>query len=242
MKGLGTNNASYLRQLKCRWLNAQQLSEPLLSFLRSKTLLHIDGKHILQDCSDPLRNGVVCLREERFHRWVYDRWEYDRAVAPHMEEIVHGAGRPAELRDFHLPGFSELGDAVGSTDFDDVRIATPPPPGATVPGAPTGVSGLARDHAVALTWNAPSSDGGSPISGYRITPRIATGDTLDPVFTPYADTSYTVTGLTNGTAYTFTVAATNAAGSGPASAPSNAITPAAIDGTASTITRPSAFQ
>ena len=37
-------------------------------------------------------------------------------------------------------------DAVGSTDFDDVRIATPPPPGATLPGAPTGVSGLARDQ------------------------------------------------------------------------------------------------
>ncbi len=116
-------------------------------------------------------------------------------------------------------------DAVGSTDFDDVRIATPPPPGATVPGTPTGVSGLARDHAVALTWNAPASDGGSPISGYRITPRVANGDTLDPVFTPYADTSYTVTGLTNGTAYTFTVAALNGVGNGADSSSSAAVTP-----------------
>src|SRR4051794_27377557 len=118
-------------------------------------------------------------------------------------------------------------DAVGSTDFDDVRIATPPPPGATVPGTPTGVGGLARDHAVALTWNAPASDGGSPISGYRITPRIANGDTLDPVFTPYADTSYTVTGLANGTAYTFTVAALNGVGNGPDSSSSAAVTPTA---------------
>jgi hypothetical protein len=40
-------------------------------------------------------------------------------------------------------------------------------------------------------------------------------------------TSATVTGLTNGTSYTFTVSATNANGTGPASSPSNAVTPAA---------------
>ena len=42
--------------------------------------------------------------------------------------------------------------------------------------------------------------------------------------TPPATTT-TVTGLTNGTAYTFTVAATNAIGTGPASAASNSVTP-----------------
>ena len=45
-------------------------------------------------------------------------------------------------------------------------------------------------------------------------------------------TSTPVTGLTNGTSYTFTVAATNAIGTGPASAPSNAVTPNALPGRA----------
>ena len=45
-----------------------------------------------------------------------------------------------------------------------------------------------------------------------------------------APTSATVTGLTNGTTYTFTVSPSNPAGNGPASSPSNAVTPTCADG------------
>ena len=70
---------------------------------------------------------------------------------------------------------------------------------------------------------APASNGGSHITGYVITPYIA-GTAQTPV-TVGKVTRYLVTGLTNGTAYTFTVAAINANGTGPASAPSNSVTP-----------------
>ena len=114
-------------------------------------------------------------------------------------------------------------DGPNTTDFDDVFVGTPAV-AATVPGAPTGVAGIAGDSSAALSWAAPASDGGSPITGYRITPYIgATPQT--PILTGSANTMYNVTGLTNGTAYTFRVAAINAVGTGSDSTPSAAVTP-----------------
>ena len=95
------------------------------------------------------------------------------------------------------------------------------------PGAPVGVTATAGNGSAKVSWTAPS-DGNSTITSYTVTPS-AGGTTLTPTVISGnpAATSATVTGLTNGTSYTFTVTATNAVGTGPASAPSNAVTPAA---------------
>jgi hypothetical protein len=100
---------------------------------------------------------------------------------------------------------------------------TPP----TAPAAPAGVSATAADKSATVTWSAPAN-GGSPITSYTITPYIGSAAQTPTVITgsPPA-TSATVTGLTDGTSYTFTVTATNAVGTGPASAASNAVTPTA---------------
>jgi putative cell wall-binding protein len=92
------------------------------------------------------------------------------------------------------------------------------------PGAPTGVSATAGDRRATVSWTAPASNGAS-ISSYTVTssPEGRTATVAGTV------RSATVTGLTNGTAYTFTVKATNSRGTGPSSAASGAIRPAATD-------------
>ena len=90
--------------------------------------------------------------------------------------------------------------------------------GATPPGAPTGVSATAKSAGAQVSWTAPSSGGGSPITGYRITPYVG-GSAGTATTTTSAATSASVTGLSNGTTYTFTVAAINAGGRAPSRRP-----------------------
>lgn len=90
---------------------------------------------------------------------------------------------------------------------------------AVAPGAPTIGTATAGNAQATVAFTAPASNGGSPITSYTVTANpgaITRNATSSP---------YTFTGLTNGTAYTFTVTATNATGTGAASAASNSVTP-----------------
>lgn len=94
------------------------------------------------------------------------------------------------------------------------QSAQPVKPGAPIIGTATPSNGQAS-----VAFTAPLSNGGASITAYTVVASpggaTATG-TTSPI---------TVTGLTNGTSYTFTVAATNSAGTGPASAASAPVTP-----------------
>ena len=75
-----------------------------------------------------------------------------------------------------------------------------------------------------VRWTAPAVTGGAPVTGYTV--GVHRGTTLvRAVAAGPRATSLTVTGLTNGTPYTFTVTAANAVGPGPASARSAVVTP-----------------
>ncbi|MDT3307458.1 Ig-like domain-containing protein [Shewanella vaxholmensis] len=92
---------------------------------------------------------------------------------------------------------------------------------AIVPGAPTIGAATAGDSEASISFVAPASAGGANITGYTVT------SSPDGFIGTGAGSPITVTGLTNGVSYTFTVTATNSAGPGAASAASNSITPAA---------------
>ncbi|UQZ85515.1 Internalin-A precursor [Paenibacillus konkukensis] len=89
----------------------------------------------------------------------------------------------------------------------------------SVPSAPTSVTAVAGKGQAVITFTPSDDDGGSPITGYEVAAspgNITVSGTASPI---------TVTGLTNGIAYTFTVKAVNGVGAGTASEPSNAVTP-----------------
>jgi len=99
---------------------------------------------------------------------------------------------------------------------------TEPAPVLSAPDAPTGVTATAAKRAAKVSWTAPD-DGGSPITGYTVRAHTSSGAVAKTVTVTAPATSVTVSGLKAGTAYSFTVAATNAIGTGSWSAPSNTV-------------------
>lgn len=95
------------------------------------------------------------------------------------------------------------------------------------PSAPATPVAVASPGQVNLTWSAPAN-GGAPITGYRITP-YRNGVAQTPIDVGVG-TAKTITALTNGSSYQFTVAARNSVGLGPASPKSTAVTPATVPG------------
>lgn len=94
-----------------------------------------------------------------------------------------------------------------------------------LPGTPTIGTVTPENAEVKVSFTPPALDGGSAITSYTVTPYI--GTTAGKTTTGSgAGNQITVPGLTNGTQYTFTVAATNKFGTGPASGSSNPVTPA----------------
>ncbi len=124
-------------------------------------------------------------------------------------------------------------NAVGTGPASDPSDETTP---ADVPGAPRQVSAVASDGQAVVSFIAPESDGGNPITGYEVVTHESAGavtqTTRAAASLPVGGTKspITLTGLANGHSYTFTVIASNAAGAGPSSDPSDAVIPAAVPG------------
>jgi titin len=114
----------------------------------------------------------------------------------------------------------QAGNAAGLSARSAPRVAVVP---SVDPGAVSAVTAVAGDGSASVSWT-PGSTGQSAITNYTIW--YSSGGAYTQ-FTRSASTatSATVTGLTNGTAYTFEVYAVNTQGTGQVSAASNSVTP-----------------
>ncbi|MBV9487784.1 MAG: fibronectin type III domain-containing protein [Frankiaceae bacterium] len=119
-------------------------------------------------------------------------------------------------------------NSVGTGGYSAKSAAYTPTSGATAPGKPTGVSGIAGNTKVMLSWTAPASDGGSAIQGYHVQYSYNGGTSWingSSAFYTSTATTQDITGLTNGTAYIFRVAAINDVNTGAYSDGSSPVTP-----------------
>ncbi len=111
-----------------------------------------------------------------------------------------------------------VGRAPRDVAFSTLTVVTP----SHLPSAPTGVSAaLGADGNVGLSWTPPADTGNRPISGYVITPSVG-GVAQAPIATSTAATKFLMTplsGLSDWSTYSFTVAAVNMRGAGTPSAP-----------------------
>jgi hypothetical protein len=107
----------------------------------------------------------------------------------------------------------------------------PTPPAKAAPGAPQNVVGVASNNAVTVSWSPAQSN--QPVNSYTVFtstagPAVAPVSVVPAAGSSFPPTSVLISGLVNGTSYTFTVTATNASGTSAASAPSAPVTPPGI--------------
>jgi large repetitive protein len=135
---------------------------------------------------------------------------------------------------FQMAAITASGNLVGLSTKTTTAIVP-----VTIPGSPSNVSGTSKNASVLLTWSPPSSNGGTAITDYAIQFALSSScslsDPTDCSWGTFADgtsqsTSATVTGLTNGSSYTFRVAAVNKVGASTYAQSLLDVTPMTIPG------------
>ena len=132
---------------------------------------------------------------------------------------------------FRVAAVNSVGTGAYYPGATDAAVSATPAP--TAPSAPSALMAAAANTAVTLSWTAPTSDGGAPITSYTIDYDTDMNFSSSPTTVPTvtAVTSHAVSGLANGTPYYFRVAAVNSVGTGAyyPGATDAAVTATAVD-------------
>src|SRR3989440_149570 len=159
----------------------------------------------------PGSNGGSAITNYKIYRGTSSNGETLIATIGHQLSHSDGGLTNGAKYYYHVSAVNNVGEGLRSNEAS----ATPTAP-ATPPGAPQGLSASPGDATVTLTWSAPSSNGGSPITNYRIyRGTTSNGETLKTTIGNVL--TYTDTTVTNGVTYYYQVSAVNNVGEGPRS-------------------------
>lgn len=187
----------------------------------SGTIDHVSVNQSVTDATIKLDSGVrVAQMEVHGGTSVEGQGTIDKALVTSAD--VKFEKKPASVETSGagtIPTGTSGSSGPGQGSGSGPGNTTPPVTTIRAPGVPTSVNALSGDGTATVSFAAPADNGGSAITSYTVTSTPG-GKTQTGTGSPL-----TVTGLTNGTAYTFKVTATNSAGTSAASASSNSVTP-----------------
>ena len=146
--------------------------------------------------------------------------------------FAHTGLAPSTRYQYRVSAINAVGTSTPSSHTEAVTLAD-------VPAAPPDLVAEAVSHdRIELRWTRPGSDGGSPITGYRIDVSDDGGDSWVPLAdnTSMTKTSYSHVGLEHATVYRYRVAAINEAGRGQWSPHAEARTHAVVPGSPRALT------
>ena len=192
------------------------------------------------NCVDLFAPGVSITSDDAFNPTGSLTWNGTSMATPHVAGVIalylqkNPGATPATIAaDITANATQNVVSNSLSGAFNDVLnmsfIAGYVPPAPTAPAAPTALAiAKAYSNQINLTWSAPTSNGGSAITGYRV--ELSNGLSWVSIGTPNS-TSFSVVGLTASTNYSFRVFAMNAIGDSVASATLNTATISATPAT-----------
>jgi fibronectin type 3 domain-containing protein/C1A family cysteine protease len=116
---------------------------------------------------------------------------------------------------FSVSAINSVGEGSRCT-----AVSATPTQSTSPPSAPLGLDADAGNRRIDLSWNAPSDNGGSGITSYKV--YRGTSSSFQSYRTTVFSTSYTDTSVTNGVTYYYSVSAVNSAGEGDRSSVASA--------------------
>ena len=177
--------------------------------------------------TDPVSNGGSAITGYNVYRGTSAGTETLLTTVGPVLAFTDGDVTPGTTYFYEVSAVNVVGEGPKSTEASATL--------ATAPTTPRSLAAAAGLNEATLTWAAPVSDGGSPITGYKVYRATSAGaETLLSMVGVVL--SYTDPGLTSGQAYYYEVSAVNAVGEGPKSNEASATPTAPPDTTPPTIT------